>query len=211
MIHFVSEKVSEWLEKEGLISCEYHALFAYAVYSLLFGMLPVLIISILGIVFGMLQEGLLMILPFMAIRKFSGGFHMKSARHCIFFSITILSTGLGMIRAMSYTNQPAILTLLVVISVISICFFSPLDNTARKLSPKEKKTFKKIACIISVTALLAYLMLQSAALVSLAAPIGIGVLITALLQLPCIVSNIRLVHSPNNQICTEYVISSNSD
>ena len=132
MIHNVSEKISEWLEKEGLISSERHILFAYAAYSLLFGMMPILIISIIGIVFGMLQEGLLMILPFMAIRKFSGGFHMKSTRHCIFFSITILSTGLGITRVMSCTNQCAILTVLVVISVFSICIFSPLDNAARR-------------------------------------------------------------------------------
>lgn len=203
MIHIVSEKISSWLEKEGLISSDYHILFAYAAYSLLFGMMPILIISILGIVFGMLKEGLLMIFPFMAIRKFSGGFHLKSTRHCIFFSIAILSTGLGIISAIRYTNQYTILTLLVVISVFIICIFSPLDNTARSLSPKEIKVFRIIARMFSVITLFVYLILQSIHLVTLATPIGVGILVTAILQLPCIICKMLRGYSSNSPTCTQ--------
>lgn len=198
MIHIVSEGISKWLEKEGLISRDSHTLFAYAAYSLLFGMIPILIISVLGIAFDMLREGLIMIFPFMVIRKFSGGFHMKSAGHCIFFSTILLLTALGIIRVIRDTNQCAVLTLLVVFSVFSICTFSPLDNEARSLSPKEKKAFKIIASIISVIAMLVYLILQGRRLVSLSIPVGVGILITALLQLPCIVSQILLGYSRND-------------
>lgn len=188
MIHIVSEGISRWLEKEGAISSERHALFAYATYSLIFGMLPVLIISFWGIVFGMLQEGLLLILPFMAIRKFSGGLHMKSAKHCIFFSTILLLAALGMIRLIICANQCTMFTVLVVISVLCICSFSPLDNKTRRLTPIEKKTFRIIARLISVIAMLLYLILQATELVSIAVPIGVGILITALLQLPCIIA-----------------------
>lgn len=211
MIHVVSEGISKWLEKEGAISSEHHALFAYAAYSLIFGMMPVLIISFWGIVFGMLQEGLLMILPFMAIRKFSGGLHMKSAKQCIFFSTILLLAALRMIRVIICANQCTILTVLVVISVLCIFAFSPLDNETRRLTPIEKKTFRMIARVISVIAMLLYLILQAAELVSIAVPVGVGILITAFLQLPCIISRIVRTTLPANQICAEYVISSNSD
>ncbi len=211
MIHVVSEGISKWLEKEGVISSERHALFAYAAYSLFFGMMPVLIISFWGIIFGMLQEGLLLILPFMAVRKFSGGLHMKSAKQCIFFSTILLVAALGMTRVIICANQCTILTVLVVISVLCICAFSPLDNETRRLTPIEKKTFRMIARVISVIAMLLYVILQAAELVSIAVPVGVGILSTAFLQLPCIIS--RIVHTTlsANQICAEYVISSNSD
>lgn len=203
MIHIVSEGISKWLEKEGHIPGESHTLFAYATYSLLFGMIPILIISVLGIAFDMLQEGMMMIFPFMAIRKFSGGFHMKSSGHCIFFSTILLLTALGIIRVIRSTNQHAFLTLLVFFSVLSICIFSPLDNETRSLSPKEKKVFRIIASIISIIAMLIYLILQDARLVSLSIPIGVGILITALLQLPCIISQMLLGYSHNDPTCKE--------
>ena len=39
----------------------------------------------------MVVEGLLMILPFMLIRKFSGGFHLKSSTVCLVSSTLLLS------------------------------------------------------------------------------------------------------------------------
>lgn len=211
MIHIVSEGISRWLEKEGAISSERHALFAYATYSLIFGMLPVLIISFWGIVFGMLQEGLIMLIPFMAIRKFSGGLHMKSAKQCIFFSTILLLAALGMVRVFICVNQYTTLTFLVVISVLCICTFSPLDNAARPLAPMEKRTFKIIARFISVIAMVLYIILQDAKLIGVAVPVGVGIFITALLQLPCVIRRMVRTTIPANQNCTENVITSNSD
>lgn len=91
MIQELSSRVAKWLEQEEAISGKDNGLFSYAVYSLLFGLLPIFIVTILGLAFGMLREGLLMITPFMLIRKFSGGYHLNSLKMCITFSTVLLA------------------------------------------------------------------------------------------------------------------------
>ena len=65
MIKALSAGVAEWLRNEGVIPPKNQALFSYAVYCFVFGMLPILLAFVLGLLFRMLQESLIMILPFM--------------------------------------------------------------------------------------------------------------------------------------------------
>ena len=91
MIRELTSGIAKWLEQEGAISGEDNGLFSYAVYSLLFGLLPIFIAVVLGLAFGMLREGLLMITPFMLIRKFSGGYHLDSPKLCVILSTALLA------------------------------------------------------------------------------------------------------------------------
>lgn len=191
MIRIISEAIFCWLEREGTIPSEEQPLFEYAAYSMIFGMLPFVIITVLGVVFNMLQEGMIMVITFMLIRKFSGGYHLQSAKWCIPFSTLLLAGALGVIKMLINTGRIGWLSALVITSVLVICAFSPLDNEARQLTPKEKKGFKAIAIIISITELIIFFILLSRSLIQIAIPIGIGVELAAMLQLPCIIVNCR--------------------
>ena len=91
MIRELSSKIAKWLEQEGVISGKDNGLFSYAVYSLLFGLLPIFIVVVLGLAFRMVREGLLMITPFMLIRKFSGGDHLASPKLCVLLSSILIA------------------------------------------------------------------------------------------------------------------------
>lgn len=187
MINKIAAAVSDWLVAQGAVTDTDKNLFAYAVYSLLFGMIPIFIIMILGLIFNMLFEGLLLITPFMLIRKFSGGYHLKSASICIVTSTTLLTISLLSVRLVSTNGALISLSIFVMLSTVLIFFLSPIDSEARRLSAKETKVFKFIARVIASIFFTLYFILVLINQINIAAPIGVGMIIPALLQLPCVI------------------------
>lgn len=186
MIQELASSVAKWLEHENTISSEKHELFTYAVYSLLFGLLPVFLVMVLGFAFGMMQEGFIMILPFMLVRKFSGGYHLNSSKLCIIFSTAVLALALTVTKIMINGGHTEILSLLVLASVVSLCAFSPIDNAARKLTEREKQLFHKITCVLATGFMALYLIMRRIMAVQSSVALGVGILIVAALQLPYI-------------------------
>lgn len=190
MIQELSSKVAKWLEQEGAISGKDNGLFSYAVYSLLFGLLPIFIVTLLGLAFGMLREGLLMITPFMLIRKFSGGYHLNSPRICVLLSCICIVFALLGIKVIYLTGKTDVLSLAVLssVSILSIC--SPVDNDARKLSKKEHATFGVIVRLFSIAMLISYLLLRFFAPINYSVSFGVGITLPALLQVPCVLNKL---------------------
>lgn len=183
MIRELSSWVAKWLEQEGVISREEKGLFSYAVYSLLFGLLPIFIVVILGLVFGMLREGLLMIMPFMLIRKFSGGYHLNSSKHCVALSTALLALAMGLIKLIVQEGYMTVLTVSVSLSVICLCLFSPVENIFRKLTDKENRLFHKIACVLAIAVMAVYLITYTTEPVQYTAAFGVGIVLVATLQI----------------------------
>lgn len=198
MIKALSDGVAKWLEKEGAVPSPDQGLFSYAVYSFLFGLLPILLAFVLGILFGMRQESLLMILPFMVIRKFSGGFHLNSAKKCFAFSSVLLSLAMWEVKILIAAQSTIHFSLLVSLSALSLWVLSPIDNKARNLSESEKKHFRKIAQILSVGIWGVYLVLQVCAPKTSSVPVGVGIVLAAVLQLPCIPRKLTKCNLPDN-------------
>lgn len=192
MIQELSSRVAKWLEQEGAISGKDNGLFSYAVYSLLFGLLPIFIVVILGLAFGMLREGLLMITPFMLIRKFSGGYHLDSPKLCAILSTALLSLAMKIIKIIVRREYIALLTVLVSLAVIWLCIFSPVDNSTRKLTIMEQRLFRKIACVLAIASIVVYFIMCKTLSVQYATSFGLGIVLVAMLQMPCIISSTRI-------------------
>lgn len=186
MIHIVSDAIAKWLEMEGAVSSEDRTLYAYAAYSFLFGTLPIGIVMLLGSCFGLLQEGIILIIPFMMLRKFCGGFHLKSSGICFVATISVLTFSLGLVMYTVCAEQMGLLSVLVCLSVLSLCIFSPIENQARKLSERERIVFRTVARLLSLISLTIYFFLSFHASIRYSAAFGIGILLVGVLQVPCI-------------------------
>lgn len=173
----------KWMVRKGVIPDKDKGLFSYAVYSLLFGLLPVFIVILLGFLFGMLREGLLMIVPFMLIRKFSGGYHLESPKICVIFSTILLTVAMGFIKIIVRRECMVLLSMLVSLSVICLCVLSPMDNNFRKLTKKERQLFRKIACTLAIISLVGYIAMYKVMSIQYAAAFGVGILLVAMLQI----------------------------
>ena len=188
MMNSVSTAIARWLLREGVILDDDQEIFSYAAFCFLFGLLPVLIAIVLGAITGMLFESLLLILPFMLLRKFSGGFHLNSMIACIVVSTLVISAAIGLVSLIINFDLVGILSIMVLLSLVSICIFSPIDSPTKKISQKERTMFQWTArCITSVVALIFFLLILLNQR-RIGIPIGVGVLMTAVLQWPCVIS-----------------------
>lgn len=172
-----------WLIRHDAIKDADRELYEYAVYSLLITLSPLLIIIVIGCLMGMVKESVLLILPFMIIRKFSGGFHAKHGWTCFIGSCAVLF--LCVILA-SHITCNVVLDAVVLGAVTSLCIWSPIDSDNRRLSDGEKRRYKKVTCVTAVTFMLLYVLLCLAKSDTYAVCIAVGLVLPAGLQLPCI-------------------------
>ena len=110
---------------------------------------------------------------------------MQSPGVCFVSSLLLLSAFLFLIRLVRMKQSFILLSCLAVASTLQLFFCSPIDNEARKLNEKERAAFKKVARIMSLLFLAIYIALLSFGQSRFAVPIGAGLILTALLQVPC--------------------------
>ena len=185
-MHILAKKLTQWLLKTGAIEEKEKELYEYAVFSFLFSLFPLCLVMIIGGISGMFIEGVLMILPFMIIRKFSGGYHLNSSVVCFIFSTLLLSLCLALIKLINSSGTYGLLLCVAAVNALQIFAYSPIDSEKRKLSQKEQAVFRKIARIMVGAFLTFSLLLYLLGTKEFSVPIGMGIIITALLQLPCV-------------------------
>lgn len=122
-------------------------------------------------------------MPFVIIRKFSGGYHAKRARTCLISSSLLLV--LCIILSFCIKNNWMLLVI-TILSAVSLVCFSPIESENRLLSREEQVSYKKITAIIVVIFLMIDLSLFLFHMHSCVVCISIGLILSAGLQFPCI-------------------------
>ena len=175
--------ITTWLIKQGAIGECDRELYEYAAHSFFLAIAPFVYAIMIGSLMGERWISLVLVLPFAIIRKYSGGFHAKREWTCLVSSCLLLS---GCILAASRMNNSVSFGGLVLLGVIWLIRFSPIDTENRRLEPDEKKLRKREAGILSSFFYLMYLVLSLFGQERYAVCVGVGILQTAGLQIPCI-------------------------
>ena len=92
MIKRLAAVTAKWLLQAGAISASDVELYEYGIYSFLFTMCPLGLVLMISVFLNMVIEGILLIIPFILIRKFCGGFHFQSSVLCGIVSTLVLQT-----------------------------------------------------------------------------------------------------------------------
>ena len=185
----VSQIVAGWLVTVQAITEDDKELYAYAVYSFLFGLIPIALSLAFGIISGMIAESFFLIVPFLIIRKFSGGFHLKSALLCFILTSCLLASALAIVHLIANAQQHILLSIAVMIATTVIFVFSPIDSEERALNSSEIVQYRTIARVISIVFLIGYFLLVWISNGRIFIPVGVGIVMVALLQIPCIILN----------------------
>ena len=88
MIEKCTRKITDWLIRCDAAEEQDRLLYEYAMYSILLTLYPVILAIGIGILFGAARRSILIIVPFVVIRKFSGGYHAKRAGTCLMSSVS---------------------------------------------------------------------------------------------------------------------------
>lgn len=182
----ISKKVSNivcWLIKNGAIDKDEYELYEYAIYSLLLLWTPMIIAIVFGIIMNEILKGVIMIIPFMLIRKYSGGYHAKSIRVCLTISSILMCTFFIILKNIQVSIAFNVITCF---SALIIAIFSPVDSANRRLEDTEVKRFSKISIMISFFVLLIYWLIQLTTWRDYSVCFGLSLILTAILMIPCI-------------------------
>lgn len=186
MIKRLADVTAKWLLQAGAISASDVELYEYGIYSFLFTMCPLGLVLIISIFLNMVIEGILLIIPFILIRKFCGGFHFQSSVLCGIVSTLVLTAFLLGIRLVLNTAEYGWWCAALLISVVQVVIFSPIDSEGRRLTQNEKKVFKKIAIALSIITVILCAVLAAFHQMWAAVSIGSGLILSAALQFPCL-------------------------
>ena len=182
------EAVVTWLAECDVIDSDDQDLYEYALHSLLLMLAPILMVIILGLPLGLAKEGIVMIFPFMLIRKFSGGFHAKDEKTCLMISSALLFICLFSVR---YIVCGIWLNVAILVSVISLVSNIPIDCENRRLEDNERKRYKFIAGILAGCFAIVYWVGLAVQQDRWAVCIAVGLILSAGLQIPHIIVNKR--------------------
>lgn len=145
MIKKCTVKIADWLIGCNVISESDKELYEYAIYSIFLTASPIFLTAIIGFMFGAIGRSLLIILPFVVIRKYSGGYHTKTPMVCFVTSSLLLALCI----ALSFCIKCSwILICVTAGATISLGYFSPIDNENRVLSKEEHLYCKKKQCLL---------------------------------------------------------------
>lgn len=185
MILRCAEIIVTWLIKHETIRSDDRELYVYAVYSLILSFMPLIIIIIMGSLMEKTKESIFIILPFVAIRKYSGGFHAKHDWSCFLSSCGLLFLCIYMATHIPCSTGLCIATF---IAVVSLCICSPIDSENRRLTFEEKKRYKITACRIAINFFLLFVTFRLLKIDMYAVCVAVGLILSSVLQMPCIVS-----------------------
>lgn len=101
--------------------------------------------------FSLQKYYIVVLIFFCPIRLFSGGYHAKTYWGCFFITLAIFSMIIILGKYAALSSD--ILMILLVVSFIIVCIFSPVDNINKKIKSKERR-LKLKHCSTIVTLLL---------------------------------------------------------
>lgn len=185
----IAGHITTWLIRHNAINAKDRSLYEYAVYSLILTVCPLFMVIMNGLIMGIVIESIIFILPFMVIRKYSGGFHMKHAWTCFICSYVALFLCIFITAKIQCS---ILLSILVLGSTASLIICSPVDSENRQLDLTEKQNYKKTTIWISVLFLAVYEILILFKLGYYAKWIGVGLILPAVSQMPVIIKKFHL-------------------
>lgn len=181
MIEKCANIIADWLINCKVVEETDKELYSYAVYSILLSLSPLALAIGFGICMGCVRQSVTIIMPFVIIRKFSGGYHTKHAWSCLIWSCLLLLLCIVMSFYIKCGWGTALIT---VGAAVSLVCFSPIDNENRTLNQEEYSRYKRITAVLVITFLFMDALLFAFQLHTYSICVSIGIVLSAGLQLP---------------------------
>ncbi len=182
--------IADWLISCKVVEETDKELYSYAIHSILLSLSPLALAIGFGVCMGCVRQSVMIIMPFVIIRKFSGGYHTKHAWSCLIWSCLLL---LLCITMSFYIKCGWEIALITVGAAVSLILNSPIDNVNRELDREEHHRYKKITTVLVLIFVFTAVLLFECRLYTYSLCISIGIVLSAGLQLPCIFKKVRRI------------------
>ena len=175
----LSSSIANWLYKQGAITKEDKELYEYAAYCFVITIAPLTMALLCSAMIGGVKQYITILIPFMCLRQYSGGYHAKNVWFCMvssFFSLVFIVW-----LAMKDTGG-LIHWILLIMSAIIIIINSPIESDNRKMSEQEKIEYHENAVKILGVFVIIEILLELLGMEMYANSIGVGIMLVAISQ-----------------------------
>ena len=179
-----------WLIHQQAIQERDRELYTYALYNMVLLIIPLGLTVIFGEIIGNVKQGIVMMLPFITLRKYSGGYHAKTPLRCMIISSLLLFLCIKITSGISCSWR---LLLFTVIMGVSLVLLSPVDSDKRKLDKQQKRKYRKVVCVLVLFFLASTVGLKEIHMEKYAVSVAVGICLSAGLQFPCLVKKIKSI------------------
>ncbi|MBP3327176.1 MAG: accessory gene regulator B family protein [Coprococcus sp.] len=178
-------RLTNWLIKQDAISEQDALLYSYAITHIIMAALPIVIVFLLSCISGNLINFLFIIIPFVSIRRYSGGYHAPSAPICLICSCILLIIS---VTLSNIINVGVMLHGIILISIIILTIVSPISSANKPIEEYERNIYKRNLILILLFFGILYFICVCIGPMHSAESLAVGIILPAILQLPCILT-----------------------
>ena len=135
------ERLTDFLEKEEIISDEEKEIVQFGLESLGGNLLGIILTLVVGVCFQQVREALLLWFLLFPLRKNAGGFHAKTKVRCFLSSTVTIIVSMVCIQQIRWTETENIL--ITVISAVVIWIMAPVENGNKRLYSVEYRVYRQ--------------------------------------------------------------------
>lgn len=145
MIARLSKRMASFFVCRKIIDKNDEKVYEYGLQLLLSTVLNTLIALLLAIVSGTIIPCLFYLSAFVVMRKSAGGFHAKTHLGCCCILVAVQCCFIAIIKLVASDLYIMISVLSLIISVITILLYAPLEHENKPLSDKDTVRLRKIS------------------------------------------------------------------
>ena len=155
----VARYISDKLVQEKIILSELKDVYVYGLELILSFLTATFMILLIGIIFHKTILTLVFLFIFIALRRFTGGYHASTYLRC---KISTISTYLSVLVLSLLTNPPIWSYIpLYTVGMITILQFGPIENKFKPLTPHNKIKNKTLSLIVYIGIVLFGVMIKT--------------------------------------------------
>lgn len=150
-LELLSKNISINLQKELKLDEDKRSIIEYGIFAFFHMGISVLLVAIIGLIFNVIIEALIISFTIAILRKFSGGAHASTSTNCAIVGVLISVIPAYIIKNIDLNSNYIIVigVLLYIISLIIIYKLAPVDSPNKPIKKKEKiKRLKRGSIII---------------------------------------------------------------
>lgn len=176
----LSRSLTDWLYGQGAISEDDRELYEYAAYCFLITTAPLIMALLCSAMIGGVKQYIAILIPFMSLRQYCGGYHAKNVWVCMIssFMTLIFTVWIAMQDIGGIVHW-----LFVIAACVIIIKNSPIESENRKLNDNEKVEYRKKAVLLLIVFVLIVIILDIMELDIFADSVGIGIILVAFSQI----------------------------
>lgn len=155
MFHNVSKKIIQYATNCDIVTDEKQEEYIYGLELTLSVLLSNITVFMIGILMKMPIEAITFIFIYQTLRRYAGGFHFESQVLCYLSTYIMCPVAFFAIKYLECSNL--VYFIIMIASSVLLFIVSPIPAVNKPLDDKEKKIYGKIARILILSAVIAYI------------------------------------------------------